>query len=102
MTGTTSPVPAILIARKRRKIIEAFRAAGSDRPEKAVTLESIGLRKSNLVRLMTLKGALVEVEPERYYLNEGREAELARLRHAVLFGLAILPLLIFAIVRLLK
>lgn len=101
MAGTTSPVPAFLIARKRRKIIEAFRTAGADRPEKAVTLDSIGLKKSNLVRLMTLKGALVEVGPGQLYLDESREAQLARLRHFVMFGLAILPLLILAIIRLL-
>ncbi|MBI1321812.1 hypothetical protein GC170_01295 [bacterium] len=101
MAGTTSPVPAILIARKRRKIIEAFRAAGADRKEKAVTLDSIGLPKSNLVRLMTLKGALVEVAPGQYYLDEAREAELSRFRHTIMIALAILPLAIYAITRLL-
>jgi hypothetical protein len=99
MAGPTSPVPAYMIPRKRRKIIEAFRAAGADRAEKAVSLESIGLKKSNLMRLMTLKGSLVEAAPGQYYLDEAREADLARLRHVVMFGLAILPLLIILIVR---
>ncbi len=99
MAGSTTPVPAILIARKRRIIIEAFRAAGADRPDKAVSLESIGLKKSNLMRLMTLKGALVEAAPGQYFLDEAREADLARLPHVVMFGLAILPLLIILIVR---
>lgn len=88
-----------MIPRKRRKIIEAFRAAGADRAEKAVSLDSIGLKNSNLVQLMAIKGALVEVAPGLHYLDETREAQLTRLRHVVLFGLAILPLLIVMIIR---
>ena len=74
------PIAAVIISKKRRLIISAFQDAGATSPESAKLLEDIGLSRNVLLDVQKLRGILVEVAPNCFYLNEEREREAARFR----------------------
>lgn len=82
------PFPAIIISKKRRHILNAFRKVGATSPENARSIVDIGLSKSILMQIQKLEGVLIEVDNNRYYLDEIRESQVVRFRRT-LIGLLI-------------
>lgn len=85
---------AAIISKKRRRIINAFRNAGATSSEKARSLDDVGLSKSVLLEIQKLRGVLVEVASNRFYLDERRETEVARFRLILLSALVVLVILV--------
>jgi hypothetical protein len=73
MTAPAGSIAATVASRNRRRIIKAFRKAAAVSPETARTLEDIGVTKSPLLKMMKARGVLVEVDENRFYLDEQRE-----------------------------
>ena len=75
---------AAIISKKRRHIINAFRKAGATSAENAKPIKELGLSQSLLLHIQKLRGVLVEVPPNRYYLDEIRERKVERFRRIFL------------------
>ena len=88
------PPFAAIISKKRRRIISAFRNAGATSSESARSLEDVGLSKSVLLEIQKLRGVLVEVAPNRFYLDEIREREVARFRRTLLAALVVFVIVV--------
>ncbi len=73
-------VAAAVAARKRRKILEAFREAGALSADRAVSQPELGLRGSAIFRRLVRSGVLIECGDERYYLDEEAAARAHYLR----------------------
>lgn len=71
---------AAVIARKRKRIVQAFVTARATSPETAQTLEQLGLPGGFLMHVQKLKGVLVEVDAGRYCLDMAREEQVTRIR----------------------
>jgi len=80
------PFAAIIVSKKRKRIIAAFRDAEATSPDRAKTLDDLGLSKSGLLEIQRLRGVIVEVGEGRYYVDEAREAEVARFRRFLVLG----------------
>jgi hypothetical protein len=93
----TGAVPAAVVARKRKAIIEAFRRAGATNPGAARTLQDVGLPPTLLTEVLKLRHVLVEVEAGRFYLDTKREQETARTRGAIVV-IVVLVLLVLVLV----
>jgi hypothetical protein len=63
------PFPAI-VAIKIRKIIERFKQHGAVTPDSALPLERIGISKRLVLRRLISRGVIMEVAPDKFYLNE--------------------------------
>lgn len=89
-----APVAAI-IAIKRKRIINIFRAAGATSPQSALLPGEHGIRESFLFRRLVHRGVLVPDVNGRYYLDEVNELkDRKRRRTLILWILAILVVLI--------
>lgn len=88
------PIIPIIVAKKRRKIIKAFREAGATSKENGKTLKSLGIRNSVILKIMKLKGVLVETGEEGLYLDEVREEIVNRHRKFIVAAVLIILALI--------
>ena len=88
------PFAAIILSKKRRRIISAFREAGATSSENTKSLEDIGLSKSVILEMKRLRGVLVKVEQNRFYLDEMREREVAGFRRILAVALVAIAVLI--------
>ena len=88
-------VAAGIIARKRRKIVRAFKEHGATSPEKAKTLADVGLSEGLLLHVMKLKHLIVNVGGDRFYLDTVREQAVDRTRKVVI---AVIAIVVVAIV----
>ena len=87
-----SPAPAI-IAMKIRKIINQFEQRGAFTPDRAISLEEMGLSDSLIFRRLVSRGVIVEAWQNRYYLNQGNLADFyARRRKMVTIVLGVIVL----------
>lgn len=91
MIPTFAPV---IISRKRRRIINTFREAGATSSESAKSLEDIDLSKSVLLEIQKLRGIIVKVEQNRFYLDEMQERKVERFRRILAVVLIALVVLI--------
>ena len=98
--GSSAPIIAARLARNRRKIFEAFRTSSATSPTNAKTLSEIGIKSSNLFRTQVRRKVIVQVENEKFYLDEAREREMDRLRHRIVASV-ISAMLIFLLIMLL-
>ena len=92
-------IASVIISKKRRLIISAFQEAGATSPENAKLLEDVGLSRSVLLDVQKLRGILVEVAPNCFYLHEAREREAARFRRmlvVVLLALIVIVIWLFS------
>lgn len=80
-------IGAGVVARKRRQIIRAYRTAGATTAANARSPQELGLSRGVVLHLQRLRGVLVETEPGRYFLDERREAEVAKVRRLLVFGI---------------
>jgi hypothetical protein len=69
---------AVLISKKRKRIIAAFRTAGAISAPTAKSLTELGLHQSLLLRIQQWRGIILPVGGERFYLDEQAEKR----RHA--------------------
>ena len=74
---------AAIVAKKRRRVIRAFAQAGATSPETAKTLDELGVHSSLILQVQKMRGVIVPVDGDRYYLNEARELEVARKRRVI-------------------
>lgn len=84
----------VIISKKRRRIINAFREAGAVSSESAKPLEEIGLSKSVLLEIQKLRGVIVKVEQNRFYLDEMRGKKVEHFRRILAVVLVVLVALI--------
>jgi hypothetical protein len=84
----------VIISKKRRRIINAFREAGATSSESAKSLEDISLSKSVLLEIHKLRGVIVKVEQNRFYLDEMQERKVERFRRILALVLVALIALI--------
>ena len=64
---------AAVLAMRRKRLLRRFRDAGAIDPFRAVTLESLGERRTWIFTRMERRGVLIDAGDARYYLDEGRE-----------------------------
>jgi len=95
VTGTGA-VAAGVVARKRKRIIRAFREHGATSPEMARSLVEVGLSDNLLVHVMKLRHIIVNVGGDRFYLDTAREREVERTRMVVaaVFVLAVVLVIV--------
>lgn len=84
------PVTAVIISKKRRRIIRAFRKAKALSAESAMSLDEIGLSKNIILEIQKFGGVLVEVAQNRFYLDEKQEQEISRFRRILVLTLIVL------------
>lgn len=63
-------VAAVIVA-KEREIVEAFRDVGATSPDRALTLDQVGVDERIGFRRLRLHEVIREAGPDRYYLDEG-------------------------------
>lgn len=83
VVSSSGAVAAGGVARKRKKIVRAFRENGATSPETARSLVEVGLSYSLLVHVMKLRHVIVNVGGDRFYLDTEREREVERARRVV-------------------
>jgi ABC-type multidrug transport system permease subunit len=94
-----SPIPAV-IAAQMKKIITSFQLRGAVHPDRAVSPESIGVRRNFLFRRLVFRGVLKEVTTDRFYLDAEKLAEFNALRRKKIFvvlGILLVIFLIYAV-----
>ena len=87
-------VAAGIIARKRKRIIRAFREHGATSPETARSLVEVGLTEGLLVHVMKLRHVIVDVGGARFYLDTERERQVERTRRATVTVLVIAVIIV--------
>jgi len=90
-------VAAGVIARKRRRIVRAFREHGATSPETARSLADVGLSEGLLLHVMKLKHLIVSVGGDRFYLDTARERAVDRTRRVVIAVLALVVAVVFVV-----
>ncbi len=80
---TSGAVAAGVVARKRKRIIRAFRENGATSPGTARTLMEVGLSEGFLVHVLKLRHVIVGVGGDRFYLDTERERAVERARRVV-------------------
>jgi hypothetical protein len=90
-------VAAGAVARKRRRMIRAFREHGATSPETARTLADVGLSEGPLLHIMKLKHLIVDVGDDRFYLDTVREQAVARTRRVVIAVVAFVVVVIVVV-----
>ena len=98
--GSIAPIVGAAIARRRRKIFEAFRTLSATSPNSAKTLFELGITTSRLFRTQLRRKIIVRLVEDKYYLDESREKDVERLRHRIAFGM-IAAMLFFLFIALL-
>ena len=87
-------VAAGLIARKRKRIIRAFRESGAIGPDTAKSFGEVGLSRSLLVHSLKLRHILVDVGGDRFYLDTAREREVARARKLTVAAIVVVVVIV--------
>lgn len=90
-------VTAGIVARKRRKIIRAFREHGATSPEAARGLVEVGLSEGLLLHVMKLKHLIVNIGGDRFYLDTAREQAVERTRRVVVAVVALVVVVIVVV-----
>ena len=90
-------VTAGIVARKRRKIVRAFREHGATSPETAKSLADVGLSEGLLLHVMKLKHLIVNVGGDRFYLDTAREQAVERARRVVVAVVALVVVVIVVV-----
>ena len=90
-------VAAGVIARKRRRIVRAFKKHGATSPETARSLTDVGLSEGLLVHVMKLKHLIVSVGGDRFYLDTAREQAVERTRRVVVAVVALVVVVIVVV-----
>jgi hypothetical protein len=91
--GIAGAVAGASVARRRRQILQAFRAAGATSPERAVPESSLDLRGHLVFKGMQKRGVIVRTPDGRLYLNEAVEATVSRARHLILAAVLLVILI---------
>jgi hypothetical protein len=78
--ATNGPLIAILAAQAQaeRRVYEAFRVAGATAPERAMSLDALGLTESVGMRTLARRALVREAGPGLFWLDERAVAERAR------------------------
>ena len=84
---------ADVMAKKWLKFFEAFRSSSAISPTSGKTLSEIGITDSNLLRIQVRRKVLVQLDNDKYYLDEVRLGQVNRLRNR----LAVIPLVAIVI-----
>ena len=83
VVGGSGAAAAGIIARKRKKIINAFKEHGATSPETARSLVEVGLSDSPLAHVMSLRHVIVNVGGDRFYLDTERAKAVERTQRVV-------------------
>jgi hypothetical protein len=89
---------AAVIILRRKKFIRRFAEQGATSPDKAISFDKIGMRRSWVFDQMAARGVFVLVGQDRFYMSEqAAEAFLAaqRRRALTIGGILLLLFLIF-------
>jgi len=90
---SNAPIAAVVVARQRRKIYEAFRTSSATSPNNAKTLVELDLHDSLLFRIQVRRKAIVQSAANKYYLDEARLLEVDRQRRTT----ALIAVLVFIV-----
>ncbi len=85
--GGTAAILGVIAAKRREDIFRRFRERAALSASSALTLEELSLPKRGMFRMQTLKGAVVEVDVGRYYLDEDVVERQQQIRRFVVLGL---------------
>ena len=78
---------------KERHIVEAFERAGATSPERAVTLEELGIPNRVAARRLKARAVLREAAPGRFYVDLPGWLALRRLRRRIATVVLVLVLI---------
>lgn len=87
------PPIAAAAAARRNRIMRCFAKAGAVSPERAETLEQLGITNGHIVRRMVKGGVLKETTDNRFWLDQAADAAFqrrARKAVAIAIGCALL------------
>lgn len=96
-SSSSGAVEAGLIARKRRRIIRAFREHGATSPETARSLAEVGLSEELLLHVMKLRHLIVDAGGDRFYLDTARERAIERSRRVVVAVVMLIVVVVFIV-----
>ncbi len=96
-----SALSAVIVA-LRLKYIRTFRKAGAVTPGRSIRLSEYGLRKSMIFERLLSQGIIVQLDNERYYLDEIRELELKRRKAPLLVIMLIIVFILLILLLNLK
>jgi len=97
MSNTGAMIGGVIAAR-RRKLIQKFRAAGATSPSTAMPLPSDAIFTSFIFKRLHNFGVLKETTNGRYYLDEAAEKALSKQRRIMLMVLLVIVLALVAII----
>ena len=86
--GVTAATVAVIAAKKREKIFQRLRECGAFSTATAVTSEELGLPRRGMFRMQVRKGAVVEVDDGKFYIDEEAVERQQQRRRWVLLALA--------------
>ena len=89
----------IMVAAKRKKILDAFRALGATDTDSARTLEELGLGESRMLSSLRNEGLIRPVQGNRYYVDAEEMDRLEDWRRKK--ALIILPPIVLLVIYLL-
>jgi hypothetical protein len=93
---------AAVVAMQRRRILNKFREANATSPATAIIPSEQRVRQSMIFYKLVRDRVLVAINEERYYLDEEREAEVAKRRRTIALALLILIVIGFIVFGLTK
>lgn len=88
---------AAVIAIRRKRLIRRFREAGATDPEHAITLESVGDRRSWVFDQMVRHRVFLPAAGGNYYLDERAAAEFLHARRVRALAIAAALLALFVV-----
>lgn len=94
--STGAPIGAI-IAIKRRRIIDAFRAAGATSPQSALLPGEHGIKESFIFKRLIHRGVLVPDVNGRYYLDEVNELKDRKRRRTLVLLILVILIVLMAV-----
>lgn len=92
--ATNGAIVAILAAQAQaeRRALEAFRVAGATAPERAQTLQAMGITESMALRALTNRTVVSETEPGHFWLDERKLAARSRAGKPAMLVMALVVL----------
>ncbi len=85
--GVTAATVAVIAAKKREEIFLRFRERAAVSAATALTPEELGLPQRGMFRMQVRKGAVVEVDGGKYYMDEEVVARQQQQRQWIILGL---------------
>ena len=85
---------AVIIAKKSRRIINAFIKAGATSPADAKSFQELGISDNLIFEIKKLEGVIIQTDRNRFYLDLDRKKKVRQTALLIVFTVIIIITLI--------